>query len=93
MERGGREWGERGKDVRERQECNREEGPSSPFYRARTTWLLPGNCGEEHTWLLPGTVGVKFRQNTNRYVHGTVVAELNRTGQNDILGDGMVPKK
>jgi hypothetical protein len=37
----GREWGA---SVRER-----EEGPSSPFYRAKPTWLLPGNRREEHT--------------------------------------------
>ncbi|KRY95276.1 hypothetical protein T4B_14218 [Trichinella pseudospiralis] len=23
----------------------------------RPTWLLPGNCEEEHTWLLPGNCG------------------------------------
>ena len=41
----GRE-GARGKrQEREKSVREREEGPSSPFYRARPTWLLPGNCG------------------------------------------------
>jgi hypothetical protein len=59
---GGREWGEReskrARGKRERQE--REEGARSPFY-SQLTWLLPGNCGEEHTWLLPGNCGVELR--------------------------------
>ena len=42
------EQGARGKRPREK---GRE---SSPVYRTRPTWLLPGNHGEEHTWLLPG---------------------------------------
>jgi hypothetical protein len=39
--------GARGKGKKQDQE--REEEASSPFYRARPTWLLPGNHGEEHT--------------------------------------------
>ena len=46
----GREGAEREKCKREReQESKREEGPNSPFYRVRHTWLLPDNCGAEST--------------------------------------------
>jgi hypothetical protein len=61
IERRGREWEERGnkgeRGKREAREQKREERASSPFYRARPTWPLPGNRGEEHTWLLPGNCG------------------------------------
>lgn len=62
---GGREIGREGKKVkRERkeeqeQEGNRREGANSPFYSARHSWLLPGNCGVEYTWMLPGNYGVE----------------------------------
>jgi len=44
-----RDKGEEGKRgrlrARERARKANEEGSSSPFYSARHTWLLPGNCG------------------------------------------------
>jgi hypothetical protein len=65
-------WGERMGSKRE-QESKRQEdkkgrrGQAALLEWVRPTWLLPGNCGEEHTWLLPGNFGVEFRQNANRY--------------------------
>ena len=63
-------WRERGEGRGEREEegkreqgSKREEEPL--LYWSRPTWLLPGNCREEHTWLLPGNCGSEFRQNAN----------------------------
>lgn len=46
---GGREIGREGKKVKrerkEEQEGKRREEANSPFYSARHSWLLPGNCG------------------------------------------------
>jgi hypothetical protein len=48
----------REKQARSRSKSKRERrGQAAPFKWARPTWLLPGNCGEEHTWLLPGNSG------------------------------------
>jgi hypothetical protein len=43
----GRPWpgGEKEEGNGEQEVREREEGPSSLFYRAMPTWLLPGNCG------------------------------------------------
>jgi hypothetical protein len=44
VEREERGMGREGEQEDKRQE--RKEGPSSPFYRTRPTWLLPGVCGD-----------------------------------------------
>ena len=57
----GKKWGEgpaRGHEARERSRSKeREEGTSSPFYSARTSWPLLVSHREEHTWLMPGNCG------------------------------------
>jgi hypothetical protein len=60
--------GEEKETRKAREEENKRErgGAKQPvLWWARLTWLLPGNCGEEHTCLLSGIVEVEFRQNTN----------------------------
>jgi hypothetical protein len=43
------------KGARERQELKWVRGGAKQplLYWVKPTWLLPGNCREEHTWLLP----------------------------------------
>jgi hypothetical protein len=65
---GGKEWEVRGQEGEAREQEVRERskrGKQPLLLWVRPTWLLSGNCGEEHTWLLPGNCRVEFRQNAN----------------------------
>ena len=42
---------------------------AAPFIVGWPTWLLPGNCGEEHTWLLPGNCGGRVKTTYMTYGH------------------------
>jgi hypothetical protein len=50
---------ERGENKSKRAKESRERGGCKQLFLwwAGPSWLLPGNCGEEHTWLLPGNCG------------------------------------